>query len=65
MLQPEYVVAAGDSEFDISMVEAADKGLVPYGFKKKFGVNSNVFEMSEHSLFSESVLEECIKTEKQ
>lgn len=65
MLQPEYVGAAGDSEFDISMVEAADKGLVPYGFKKKFGVNSNVFEMSEHSLFSESVLEECIKTEKQ
>lgn len=65
ILQPEYIVAAGDSEFDISMVEAADKGLVSYGFKKKFNVNSSVYEMNEQFLFSESVLEECIKMEKQ
>jgi len=29
-LKAEFIIAAGDSEFDISMVEAADVGLVPY-----------------------------------
>ena len=33
-LQPAYIIAAGDSEFDVSMVEESDLGLVPAGFKK-------------------------------
>lgn len=60
-LMPEYVIAAGDSEFDISMVELADKGLVPYGFRESFGVTGNVCEMCDGKIFSESLLEECIR----
>ena len=60
MLQPEMIIAAGDSEFDISMVEAADKGFVPFGFKAKFNVTSNVHEMTAQTVFAEAVLEECI-----
>lgn len=33
-LQPAYIIAAGDSEFDVSMVEESDLGLVPAGFKR-------------------------------
>ncbi len=65
MLHPELVIAAGDSEFDISMVEAADKGLVPYGFKEKFGVTSGVYEMNQHRVFAEALLEECISNSKE
>jgi len=61
-LKPEYVIAAGDSEFDISMVLSADKGIVPYGFKEQYDITSDIFEMSDKMLFSESLLEECIKT---
>lgn len=61
MLKPDYVIAAGDSEFDISMVIKADMGLVPYGFKKTYGVTWEIIETSPQRIFSESVLEECIK----
>ena len=39
-LQPAYIIAAGDSEFDVSMVEESDLGLVPSGFKKIYGNGS-------------------------
>ena len=31
-LKPEFVIAAGDSTFDIPMLSTADRGLVPSGF---------------------------------
>lgn len=61
MLEPEYVIAAGDSEFDRSMVEVADMGIVPFGFEKKYGITGEVYEMDEDRVFSESVLEMCLK----
>ncbi|MBD5543827.1 MAG: HAD hydrolase family protein [Lachnospiraceae bacterium] len=61
MLKPDFVVAAGDSEFDISMVVRADRGFVPDGFKKKYGVDEEIHEVGSNSIFSEAVLEECIK----
>jgi len=61
LLNPEYIIAAGDSEFDVSLVEAADKGFVPYGFKKKYCVDCDVCEMDRDRIFSESLLMECIK----
>ena len=61
-LQPSYVIAAGDSRFDLSMLEAADKGLAPHGFARKYRAEDKVLEMDERKLFSEAVLEECLKT---
>ena len=60
--KPEYVIAAGDSEFDLSMLLSADKGLVPYGFKKQFQTGIGVIEMNRHSVFSDALLEECLNT---
>lgn len=60
-LNPEIVIAAGDSEFDITMVEEADVGLVPYGFTKKYKTTKKLIEKDNKTLFSELLLEESIK----
>lgn len=60
-LESDVIIAAGDSEFDISMVEEADKGIVPFGFKKRYSVSSDILEMPREIPFSESLLEECLK----
>jgi len=60
-LKAEFIIAAGDSEFDISMVEAADVGLVPYGFKSDFNIKSDICEMGKEGLFSEQLLRKCLQ----
>ncbi len=60
-LDPEYIIAAGDSRFDLSMAEAADWGIVPYGFTKKYRAVSALYEMDKDKLFSEALLEMCLK----
>ena len=60
-LKVEFIIAAGDSEFDISMVEAADVGLVPYGFKSDFNIKSDICEMGKEGLFSEQLLRKCLQ----
>lgn len=60
-IKPEYIIAAGDSEFDISMVMAANQGIVPYGFKKQYNITKDIVEMSNLEIFSEALLEECLK----
>jgi predicted hydrolases of the HAD superfamily len=60
-LKAEFIIAAGDSEFDISMVEAADVGLVPYGFKSEFNIKSDIYEMGKERLFSEQLLSKCLQ----
>lgn len=57
----EYVgadktIAAGDSEFDVSMVCEADIGIVPVGFMKTFNVDKGVLEMTGSRVFSEEML---------
>ena len=61
LLNIDYIIAAGDSEFDISMVNEADYGLVPYEFKMNFDAKSKAEEMSGRNVFSEELLEECLK----
>ncbi|KIR03943.1 hypothetical protein P261_02758 [Lachnospiraceae bacterium TWA4] len=51
LLKPDYIIAAGDSEFDKSMVDVADFGMMPKNFTKREGKN----------IFSEVLLEECLK----
>ena len=60
-VEGDVVIAAGDSEFDISMLLEANKGLAPYGFCKEFGIDEDLNEAREGELFSEYVLRECIK----
>ncbi len=60
-IHADFVIAAGDSEFDISMLEEADVGLAPYGFTKEFAVDFTVREMDEKRVFAESLLQECLE----
>lgn len=55
----DMVIAAGDSEFDISMLKAADIGLAPFGFTQKYGIGFHVKEAGEQEQFSEYVLSCC------
>ncbi len=59
-VRSEFVIAAGDSEFDISMLKAADKGLVPFGFQDKYRIDFAVEEAFEKELFSEWLLDMCL-----
>ena len=56
----EKVVAAGDSEFDISMVECADEGIVPKDFRSRFELTNDegkICEMLGKKVFAEEMLE--------
>ncbi len=62
-IHADKVIAAGDSEFDISMLKAADVRLAPYGFTKQFGIGFEVLEAKEKELFSEYLLDYCKERE--
>jgi len=57
----EKTIAAGDSEFDISMLRCTDIGICPVGFVKEFDIDFAVREMPGIKVFSEELLEECLK----
>lgn len=61
LMNIEYIIAAGDSEFDISMVDEADYGIVPRNFKNDFDVDLEAQEMSGERIFSEELLEKCLE----
>ena len=52
----DETIAAGDSGFDVPMVEAADIGIVPAGFRRKYAVKGNIKEMEGKRVFSEEIL---------
>lgn len=60
-IQADMVVAAGDSEFDVSMLKSADIGIAPFGFTRKYGIDFEVKEAGESDLLSEYVLSYCSK----
>lgn len=49
-------IAAGDSEFDVPMLAAADMAMAPDGLRDKIRQAHNVTFVPEHMLFSEEVL---------
>lgn len=55
------VIAAGDSEFDISMLREADMGIAPRGFKEKYSINFPVKEMPGRRVFSDEMSEKILE----
>lgn len=53
----EYVIAAGDSEFDVSMLQRADVAIVPEELKKRFHLGENPVSIEGSTMFSDRVLE--------
>lgn len=56
----DRIIAAGDSEFDIPMVEAADIGIVPAGFIEHYDVRRDLIQTEGRSIFSEELLDAII-----
>lgn len=59
-LHPKGLIAAGDSEFDISMLNEADYGFVPNGFEFAHKISENIVEMESNKLFSDAFLEKIL-----
>lgn len=60
-LGADYVIAAGDSEFDISMLEAADRGIAAPKLAQSYPFSDKIECPFEGKLFAESVLENVYK----
>lgn len=58
------VISAGDSEFDIPMLNSADIAIAPQGLKKFTGLKENIIFMGNDRVFSENILEYILNTVK-
>lgn len=54
------VIAAGDSEFDLSMLEKADYAIAPDSLREKLNMTGHICLVKDEELFSEKVLEQVI-----
>jgi HAD superfamily hydrolase (TIGR01484 family) len=61
LLHPDYVIAAGDSEFDISMLKAADLGIAHPELFKTVQFDRTVITMPEQEVFSDALLTHIVK----
>lgn len=59
-LDSEYIISAGDSIMDLSMLNTADTALVPCDFDVPFHEHSGVIKSYENSLFSDFVIDYII-----
>lgn len=59
-LNPKFVLSAGDSLFDCSMLRASQQGFAPFSLASQ-NFDNNWFISPEQSLFSEVLLEEILK----
>ncbi len=55
------VIAAGDSAFDISMLQAADTGIAPHGFRKQYHTAFPVLEMPGDRVFSDEMTDKILE----
>lgn len=55
-IKAEKIIAAGDSEFDISMIKDADIGLAPKGLFEDDNVSDNIRILPGNEVYSEEVL---------
>lgn len=59
-LHPKSLIAAGDSDFDISMLMEADYGFITNSFDLTNNLDENIVKMESNKLFSEALLEKII-----
>ena len=57
MVKADQVIAAGDSIFDISMLQYADIAMTPYGLEIGEKPSGELVRIKETTLFSEGLLE--------
>lgn len=57
----DRVIAAGDSEFDISMLRAADIRMAPHGFTREYALDFQVEEMTGNRLFSDELSDKIVE----
>lgn len=60
-INAEEIIAAGDSEFDVSMIKNADIGIAPKGLLEDDNVLDNVRILPSNKIYSEEVLKEVDK----
>lgn len=57
MICPEYIIAAGDSEFDLSMLACADLAVVPGKLAQKYFIRKDKVVIENECIYSEGMLE--------
>lgn len=60
-LRADYVIAAGDSRFDIPMLHAADCPIAPYALAQTSSLPRNTHIMNEDGVFAEYALEQACR----
>lgn len=60
-IKADQVIAAGDSEFDISMLRAADIRIAPHGFRKEYSIDFPIEEMPGNGIFSDEMSNKILK----
>lgn len=61
-LNPEYVIAAGDSEFDVSMLREADAAVVPENLAEKFFMKEGCKVIGAGKIYSDAMLEYILES---
>ena len=61
-LGADFVISAGDSEFDVPMLEHADVGLIPSDFNWELGsLKNKILRNTQEKIFSDFVLEKTLE----
>lgn len=55
-LNPKMVISAGDSEFDVPMLNNSDIAIAHYSMMSKFNLKENTLFLGENNIFSEDIL---------
>ncbi len=61
-IRTDHVIAAGDSEFDISMLETADLGFAPRELAQRYHFSDKVRCLAPEKIYAEAVLENVYGT---
>ena len=59
-IKADKIIAAGDSEFDISMLRGADIRIAPHGFQQEYSIDFGIDEMPGTGIFSDEMTEKIL-----
>ena len=55
------MIAAGDSEFDLPMLQEADLAIAPKGLTDKYKIREDIVGVGRTDIFSDQMLEDILK----